>query len=125
MSDFSTTNINLSDTLVSTKERFLNTKKDTISFASNQIDAVVGFFENRGFDRLAATSVASVLLTQAKVDNANVMELLDQLKGYDKVQLTNLIVAILNANRSNISKLGYKAEEANNSDNLVSRNIMV
>jgi hypothetical protein len=66
-----------------------------------------------------------VLLTQAKVDNANVMELLEQLKGYDKVKLTSLIVAILNANRSNISKLGYKAIEAENTDNLVSRNIMV
>jgi hypothetical protein len=125
MSDFSTTDINLQDSISLSKEKFLNTKKESLSFPSNQVDAVVGFFENRGFDTLASTSVASVLLTQAKVDNANVMELLEQLKGYDKVKLTSLIVAILNANRSNISKLGYKAIEAENTDNLVSRNIMV
>lgn len=125
MSDFSTTEVNLQDSIPLSKEKFLNTKKESLSFPSNQVDAVVGFFENRGFDTLASTSVASVLLTQAKVDNANVIELLDQLKGYDKVKLTSLIVAILNANRSNISKLGYKATETANTDNLVSRNIMV
>jgi len=125
MSDFSTTEVNLQDSIPLSKEKFLNTKKESLSFPSNQVDAVVGFFENRGFDTLASTSVASVLLTQAKVDNANIMELLDQLKGYDKVKLTSLIVAILNANRSNVSKLGYKSVEATNTDNLVSRNIMV
>ena len=125
MSDFSTTEVNLQDSIPLSKEKFLNTKKESLSFPSNQVDAVVGFFKNRGFDTLASASVASVLLTQAKVDNANVMELLDQLKGYDKVKLTSLIVAILNANRSNISKLGYKSVEATNTDNLVSRNIMV
>ena len=101
MSDFSTTNVNLQDSITLSKEKFLNTKKESLSFPSNQVDAVVGFFENRGFDTLSATSVASVLLTQAKVDNASVMELLDQLKGYDKVKLTSLIVAILNANDEN------------------------
>ena len=125
MSDFSTTEVNLQDSIPLSKEKFLNTKKESLSFPSNQVDAVVGFFENRGFDTLASTSVASVLLTQAKVDNANIMELLDQLKGYDRVKLTSLIVAILNANRSNVSKLGYKSVEATNTDNLVSRNIMV
>ena len=69
MSDFSTTDINLQDSIPASKEKFLNTKKESLSFPSNQVDAVVGFFENRGFDKLASTSVASVLLTQAKVDN--------------------------------------------------------
>ena len=53
MSDFSTTDINLQDSISLSKEKFLNTKKESLSFPSNQVDAVVGFFENRGFDTLA------------------------------------------------------------------------
>lgn len=93
-----------------------------ISYPSNQVDAVVGFFRKRGFDELASVSVAAVLLQQAKIDNVNVLELLDSLKGLDKVKLSNLVTAILNANRSKISKLGYRAETVLN--NLEARNII-
>lgn len=93
-----------------------------ISYPSNQVDAVVGFFRKRGFDELASVSVAAVLLQQAKIDNVNVLELLDSLKGLDKVKLSNLVTAILNANRSKISKLGYRAEAVLN--NLEARNII-
>jgi hypothetical protein len=94
-----------------------------LSYPSNQVNAVVGFFEKRGFDKLASTSVASVLLQQAKTDGANVFELLDSLKGFDKVKLSNLVTAVLNANRSKVSKLGYR--EPSNLDNLEARNIVV
>ena len=94
-----------------------------LAYPSNQVNAVVGFFENRGFDKLASTSVASVLLQQAKIDATNVFELLDSLKGYDKIKLSNLVTAVLNANRSKISKLGYR--EPPNLENLEARNIIV
>lgn len=93
-----------------------------ISYPSNQVDAVVGFFKRRGFDELASTSVAGVLLQQAKIDGVNVLELLDSLKGFDKVKLSNLVTAILNANRSKISKLGYRSQPSLN--NLEARNIV-
>jgi hypothetical protein len=94
-----------------------------LSYPSNQVNAVVGFFEKRGFDELASTSVTSVLLQQAKIDGINVFELLDSLKGFDKVKLSNMVTAVLNANRSKISKLGYR--EPPNLDNLEARNIVV
>jgi hypothetical protein len=94
-----------------------------ISYPSTQVDAVVGFFRKRDFDELAATSVAGVLLQQAKIDNVNVFTLLDDLKGLDKVKLSNLVTAILNANRSKVSKLGYRGVV--NLENLEARNIVV
>lgn len=94
-----------------------------ISYPSNEVNAVVGFFKKRGFDDLAATSVASVILQQAKTDGTNVFELLDSLVGYDKVKLSNLVTAVLNANRSKVSKLGYREEP--NLENLEARNIVV
>jgi NhaP-type Na+/H+ and K+/H+ antiporter len=82
-----------------------------ISYPSNKVDAVVGFFRSRGFDEEAANSVGSVLF-----------ELLDSLKVLDKVKLSNLTTAILNANRSKISKLGYRNETVPN--NIEARNII-
>jgi hypothetical protein len=93
-----------------------------ISYPSNKVDAVVGFFRSRGFDEEAANSVGSVLLEQSKIDNLNVFELLDSLKVLDKVKLSNLTTAILNANRSKISKLGYRNETVPN--NIEARNII-
>jgi hypothetical protein len=40
-----------------------------VTFAADQIDAVVGFFLKREFDELAAKSVAIVLLTQSRLEN--------------------------------------------------------
>jgi hypothetical protein len=93
-----------------------------ISYPSSQVDAVIGFFRSRNFDELAATSVASILLQQAKIDGINVLELLDSLKGFDKIKLSNLVTAILNANRSKLSKLGYRSETTTN--NIEARNIV-
>jgi hypothetical protein len=94
-----------------------------ISFPSNQVDAVVGFFENKGFQKTAAASVAAVLLEQSKIDNVNVFDLLESLKSFDKIKLTALTTAILNANRSAISKLGYREE--NVPKTFEARNILI
>jgi hypothetical protein len=93
-----------------------------ISFSSNQVDSVIGFFRSRGFDELASISVAAVLLQQAKLDNVNVFELLDTLKFFDKIQLSNLVTAILNNSRSKLSKIGYRIPNAINV--FESRNIL-
>ena len=94
----------------------------TVSYPSNKVDAVIGFFENNGFDKSSAISVASVLLEQAAIDQVNVLELLDQLKKYNGVKLTGVVTAILNNNRSKISKLGYRSEQPQNI--IESRNII-
>ena len=65
-------------------------------FPSNDVDAVVGYFESRGFDRTASISTATVILQQAKIDGVKVFELLDTLKGMDKVQLSYIVTEIAN-----------------------------
>jgi hypothetical protein len=47
---------------------FNNYFSKKLSFPTNQVDAVIAFFEKRGFDRSAAISVGTTLLQQAKID---------------------------------------------------------
>ena len=112
----------VTDSQQPTRELFDRFFTKTISYPSNKVDAVVGFFESRGFDKSAAISVASVLLEQSTIDNVNVLELLDKLKTYDGIKLNGLVTAILNNNRSKISKLGYRSEQPQNI--IESRNII-
>jgi hypothetical protein len=111
------------DSQQATRELFNRFFTKSISYPSNKVDAVIGFFEKRGFDKNAAISVASVLLEQSVIDGINVFELLDKLKGYDSVRLNSLVTAILNNNRSKISKLGYRQEREINQ--LEYRNVIV
>ena len=94
-----------------------------LSFPSNQVDAVIGFFTKRGFDKEAAISVGSVLLQQAKIDSVNVFQLLDTLKGLDSVQLSSIVTEVLNYNRTKTSTLGFKRTEQ--VEKLEKRNIVV
>ena len=96
---------------------------EPISIPAGQIDAVIGFFEKRGFETTAAVSVATILLQQAKLDNVNVFELLDTLKGVTDAELSNVVTEILNVNRSKISTLGFKV--ANTQNQFEKRNIVV
>ena len=116
------TNTELTDSQQPTRQLFDRFFTKTISYPSNRVDAVVGFFENRGFDKGAAISVASVLLEQASIGNVNVLGLLDQLTNYDGIKLNSIVTAILNNNRSKISKLGYRTEQQLNV--IESRNII-
>ena len=94
-----------------------------ISFPSNQIDAVVGFFLKHGFDPDSARSTSIVLLNQARVDNVNVFTLLDTLKALSDVQLSQVVAEVLNAYREKVSVLGYRVSTV--SDTFESRNILV
>jgi len=116
-------NNNNNDSNKPVKEFFNNYFNDTISFPSNDVDAVVGFFESRGFDRTASIATATVVLQQAKIDNVKVFELIDTLKGMENVQLSYIVTEILNHNRSNTSSLGYKIDTK--LDLLEKRNIVV
>jgi hypothetical protein len=93
-----------------------------ITFPSNQIDAVVGFFLKRGFDDQAARSTSIVLLNQSKLENVNPFKLLDSLKGLTDAQLSSVVTEVLNVYRDRRSSLGYKLtvlEETTESRNIV------
>jgi hypothetical protein len=92
-----------------------------ITFPSNQIDAVIGYFLKRGFQEQAAKSTAIVLLNQARVDNVSVFKLLDTLKGLTDTQLSQVVTEILNIYRERSSMLGFKIIK--NDETTESRNI--
>jgi hypothetical protein len=94
-----------------------------ITFPSNQIDAVLGFFLKRGFDEEAARSTGIVLLNQARIDNVSVFELIDTLKGLTDVQLAKVVAQVLNSYREQTSTLGYKVMSI--VDTYESRNVVV
>ena len=80
-----------------------------ITFPSNQIDGVLGFFLKRGFQDQAAKSTAIVLLNQARLDGVNVFQLIDTLTGLTDVQLSRVVTEVMNAYREKTSALGYKS----------------
>lgn len=93
-----------------------------LSFPSNQVDAVVGFFESKNFDRSASIAVAGVLLKQSKLDQINVFELIDTLKGLQDVQLSAIVTEVMNASRDRVSTIGFKID--NPIEHVESRNII-
>lgn len=104
--------------------QFFNTYFDQeISFPSNLIDAVVGFFVKRGFDEQVARSTGIVLLNQSRLDNVNVFILLDKLKVLTDVQLGQVITQIMNGYRVQTSVLGFKTSTKDNT--YESRNILI
>jgi hypothetical protein len=92
-----------------------------ITFPTNQIDAIVGFFLKRGFDDNAARSTAIVLLNQARLENVSPFKLLDTIKGLTSAQLSNVVTEVLNVYRDRSSSLGFKLTTIE--DTAESRNI--
>ena len=120
MSSLPTTTTN-SDKRVT--EFFDNYFTEKLSFPSNEVDAVIGFFLKRGFEKPAAISTSTILLNQAKIDNVNVFELLDTLKDLDGIQLSTVVTEVLNYNRLSTSTLGFKL--SNSTSTLEKRNVVV
>jgi hypothetical protein len=97
--------------------------QQTVSFPSNQIDAVVGFFTSKGFDQSSAESTAIVLLNQARADGVDVFVLLDSLKVLGEIELSQVVAQVLNAYREKTSLLGYRI--TSRVDTYETRNILV
>jgi len=92
-------------------KKFFNTYyEESIAIPSNIIDASIGFFTSRGFSESAARAVATVLMSQAKIDNINVFQLLDTLKKLNEIQLSTVVREILNNYRLRISTLGTRID---------------
>jgi hypothetical protein len=113
----------VTDSTIEVKEFFDKYYTTKVSFPSNQIDAVIGFFVKNGFDPQSARSTGIVLLNQARVDNVSVFELIDSLNTLTDVQLSQVVAQILNSYREKISLLGYRI--AQTADTYESRNILV
>jgi len=106
-----------------TTEFFNNFYNLEISYNPSEVDAVIGYFLKRGFEKVSAINTASVLLQQAKIDDLNVQQLLDTLKGVTDVQLSLIVAQILNFNRSKTSVLGFR--DTPNQELFEQRNIVI
>lgn len=93
-----------------------------ITFPTNQIDAVIGYFLKRGFDLQAARSTSIVLLTQASIENISPFKLVDTLKGVTDAQLSAVVAEVLNVYREKTSSLGFR--DPTIVETLESRNIV-
>lgn len=105
------------------REFFDTYYQQKLEFPSNEVDAVLAYFEKRGFEERASASVASILLQQAKVDGVQVFKLLDTLKGLNDSQLSALVAEIINYSRGKTSSLGFQVPVETNI--IESRNIEV
>ena len=114
---------NTTDSAESVKQFFDKFYQAPVTFPSNQIDAVVGFFQRRGFDLDSSRSTAIVILNQAKADNVNPFQLLDGMKSLTDAQLSQLVAQVLNTYREKTSLLGYRVAPISNP--YESRNILV
>jgi hypothetical protein len=116
-------NMKPTDSASGTKDFFNSYYNTGISLSASDIDATVGFFESRGFDVSAANSIAATLLSQSKIENVNVFQIIDTLKGLNELQLSRVVSEILNYNRLNISVLGYRKDNSANTQ-FESRNVI-
>jgi hypothetical protein len=111
------------DSSIEVKSFFDKYYATTVSFPSNQIDAVVGFFLKNGFSQESASSIGIVLLNQARADSVNVFELIDSLKTLSDIQLSQIVAQVLNSYREKTSLLGYRVTQI--VDKYEDRNILV
>ena len=109
------------DSGAKTKLFFDEYGQSPLEFNANDVEAAVGFFQSKGFDRDAAEITAAVLLRQAKLESMPVFKIIDQLKGLEGLELSALVGEILNNNRPSSSSLGFKM--ANSDDTFKTRNI--
>lgn len=94
-------------------KKFFNSYYErSISIPADTLDATVDFFRKRGFDETAATTVSTVLLSQAKIEGTPIFKLLDTLKGFNEVQLSQVVQEVLNFRRIRISTLGTKVDNS-------------
>lgn len=100
--------IDVQDSAEATKLFFNQYGIDPLEFSANEVSAAIGFFESRGFTSEAATSTASAILKQAKIDAVPVFKLIDTLKTLNGLQLSALVSEILNNNRKSTSTLGFR-----------------
>jgi len=93
-----------------------------LELKSSTFNAIKGFFESRGFDKVSAESLAVTIIRQSKIDNANPMTVLDSFKSLESVEISAMVSEILNYNRFKTSFLGYSQDF--NPTEEVARNVL-
>lgn len=100
--------VSQNDSAAATKLFFDTYGQSPLEFAANEVEASIGFFQSKGFDRDASIVTAATLLKQAKLDQTPVFQILDTLKTFTGLQLSALVGEILNNNRPATSTLGFR-----------------
>jgi hypothetical protein len=103
----------IEDSAASTKLYFENYGETALEFPANDVTAAVSFFQQAGFDLDAASTSAAVILRQAKIDGTPIFQILDTLKNFPGVSLSQIVAEILNNNRVPTSILGYRTQNIN------------
>ena len=85
---------------------------------------VVGFFEKRGFGKQAAENTAVAVLTHAKRENVSPFEIVDKLKGLTEIQLSHVVLEIMNSIGGKSAVMGYSVPQPVNKS-YEARNIIV
>ena len=98
----------IEDSAAGTKLFFDTYGEEPLEFNSNDVDATVAFFQTAGFDRDAALVVSMTILRQAKIEGTPVFQILDSLKDFGRLQLSQIVGEILNNNRVPTSTLGFR-----------------
>ncbi len=98
----------IDDSADGTKIFFNNYGTIPMEFAAVEVDTTIGFFTKAGFADDAATSVATVLLTQAKIEGISIFSILDSIKSADNTAVSIFVAQVLNNNRVQTSVLGFR-----------------
>ena len=96
------------DSATDTLMEFNNYGDIPMEFNAVEVDATIAFFKKNGFSEDAATEVATVLLTQAKIENISVFTILDSMKTASGVELSVFVSQVLNSHRVQTSVLGFR-----------------
>ena len=110
----------IEDSAAGTRLYFDTYGEQPLEFNSNDVDATNSFFQTAGFDEDAALVVSMTLLRQAKIEGTPIFQILDSLKSYGTLQLSQLVGEILNNNRVPTSALGFRVDNVSTNQ---SRNI--
>jgi hypothetical protein len=101
------------DSAAATKLFFDTYGQIPLEFSANEVEAAVGFFQSKGFDKDASVVTAASLLKQAKLDGTPVFKIIDTLKTLTGLQISALVGEILNNNRPATSTLGFRLVAVN------------
>lgn len=101
--------VDKTDSAATTKLFFDTYGQRPLEFSANDVNGAIGFFLAKGFEEDAAKVTASTILRQAKLDNVNVFELLDEFNELGGLELSSAIAQILNRYRTNSSTLGFRS----------------
>lgn len=101
----------IEDSAAGTKLYFDSYGEAALEFSANDVTLTVSFFESKGFDKDAASVVSMTLLRQAKIDGTPVASILDSLRSFSGIQLSQVVGEILNNNRVPTSILGFRTSD--------------